>query len=748
MRKIIKWGLIGGLTGILAIVVLLEGTITYVSRTAWFKTRVTEALQQALGRDMNLANMGASLRGVYVDDLTIAEQGGFEKGTFAKLGRLWMHLSWWHLLHGHAKVDSVILSDVHIHLTVHEDGSASWADLMPADAEQNPGDNEESAMPGLAITAQRVRLEQLYMQYIDKQAGHTMEIDGFTVDVHNFSLGDPFTVQIYGHLVDQTATTLVNIPLTLQAKVNFKELDFSQAYVELQKVMASYAGTSAVLTGRVENWLNPQATLALEVRHLSDRTLAPWVKGPAVELDTLRASSKLAVDLDKQALTVHALKIEVPGLEAQGKGGLLYGAANLQYDFSAQVTAILGEMGRWFPLIADPYRLVGTVRTELAATQQKITARIDVEDVGGLVPQAGRLSNITGQISGWETMNLKNGQLNTEVAGKFQGNPLTLKLDATQTAQKITAVLKAYAKEFTWQQPAISAADTPAEPASDTAAPAQAWPYPPIDLQADVQVEQLQVPYFYGTHIALTADVTSLTPDLKQTHGIVHLVTQDGKIQDLYKLTNANPLTKVLFMSLNVTGKVFNSLNVLGVLKSIGGGISNVVIGEKEKEAAPIKTQTILGPDGEPLEVEVEAAAEVGGGEMTYDKFDTQVDFVNGTATVKKGTFVSPMMSFRLDGTTDFNTGIVDLTVHAAPGRHEVDGMMPLTLKIGGTVDDPQGNMQLLGSVSSLVTQSVTNNVVSRNLTKGVKGLFGLFKKKEDAETVGQIAPVENAVGE
>jgi hypothetical protein len=91
----------------------------------------------------------------------------------------------------------------------------------------------------------------------------------------------------------------------------------------------------------------------------------------------------------------------------------------------------------------------------------------------------------------------------------------------------------------------------------------------------------------------------------------------------------------------------------------------------------------------------------------------------------------------RLDGTTDFNTGIVDLTVHAAPGRHEVDGMMPLTLKIGGTIEEPKGNMQLIGSVASLVTQSVTNNVVSRQVTKGLKGLFGLFKKDK------QPAPAE-----
>ena len=44
------------------------------------------------------------------------------------------------------------------------------------------------------------------------------------------------------------------------------------------------------------------------------------------------------------------------------------------------------------------------------------------------------------------------------------------------------------------------------------------------------------------------------------------------------------------------------------------------------------------------------------------------------------------MMSFNLSGTTNFKTEKVNMTVHAAPGKHETDGVMPLTLKIGGTV--------------------------------------------------------------
>ena len=256
-------------------------------------------------------------------------------------------------------------------------------------------------------------------------------------------------------------------------------------------------------------------------------------------------------------------------------------------------------------------------------------------------------------------------------------------------------------------------------------------------VKADVSVGKLDVPYFYGKEVLFKADMKGLTPGFKQAHGSLQLTTGNGKIQDLYKLTNANPLTKVLFLSLNIVGKVFNSLNVLGVLNSIGGGIVSAVTGsDKENGEVATRTQTILGPDGEPIEVPVEQTDKKVEGELTYDKFDTSVNFERGVATVKKGSFVSSTMSLRLDGTTDFNTEQVKLTVHAAPGRHEVDGMLPLTLTINGTMNNPQGSMSMLGSVTSLVTQSVANNVVSRQVGKGIKGIINLFKKKETDESV------------
>ena len=111
--------------------------------------------------------------------------------------------------------------------------------------------------------------------------------------------------------------------------------------------------------------------------------------------------------------------------------------------------------------------------------------------------------------------------------------------------------------------------------------------------------------------------------------------------------------------------------------------------------------------------------------------------------TMKKGTFVSDMMSLKISGNTNLETGKINMQVNAAPGKHYEDGIMPITIAIGGTVDNPKGSMSMLSSAASLVTQSVTNNFASNTVKKGIGGFFGLFKKKKEEPAPDMFIPVD-----
>lgn len=729
MKKRTRW-IIYGILGLVLGALLADQGLYMLSRTRWFNQRVDAALENSLGRELELGHMGANLRGVFVEDVKIAEKGGLEQGIFAQIGRLQIRFSILHLLRGHLKIRGIVLSDTHVKLVVRADGTTNWQDWVSGS--QSAEENDVSAgSVSLPITARKLRIENLQLSYVNHQIPRTLEAQGLNLEVKNFSFQHEFSLSLWGNFRHKEPTFERVIPIVFHGKVNLNQLDLSGAYVYVQKLKAMYQKSSVMLQGKVFNWISPQLDIQLSVHNLSSDLFKGMADLPAFDVKEISGRLQAAFDTEKQKFTLTHAFLQVPGFDINATGKMEY-AGKPRYEFSGEATGVFGEMGRWFSLLAEPYRLMGTTKLIYTLTQDKIIAQFDLQDMGAFLPQAGQLSGVKGKLSGWENTDFKTGHIETDLTGKFEGNPITLALEAEQTPQKIVAQLKAYAKEFVWNTAADSASKN-TQVQEQTSG--NAWPLPPIDLKADLDVEKLDIPYFYGTHVAFDADMQHITPRLDQAHGSLHLRTEDGKIQDIYKLTNANALTKVLFMSLNLTGKVFNSLNVLGVLKSLGGGLVSVVSGGKqEDQPSGVKTQTVLGPDGELVEVPVEQTEQKLEGEMAYDKFDTQVTFNNGVATVKEGTFVSTIMSLRLDGRTDFNTGIVDLTVHAAPGRHEVDGMLPLTLKIGGTVDEPKGSMQLLGSVASLVTQTVTNNVVSRNVKKGVKGLFGLFKKEEITE--------------
>lgn len=718
---------------------LLEAGLNLLSRTQWFDTQLENTLKSALGRDVEVGRKGINFRGVFVEDVKIAEQGGFEKGTFVEAKRLRMQFSLLHLLHAHAKVNLIVLSDATLRLTTYKDGTHSWDDLTAQEVAPTQEETKDASFP-FNLTARYVRLDQLHLLYVDEQTPRTLDASGLTLDVKNFSLQHEFPLTLIAQFGHRESTFERRIPLTLKATVNLAGLDLPNAYVHIQALKAFYKKSSVTLSGRVENFVSPQADVSITARRVSSALFEGAADLPAFDLPQADMRLKLASDLEKQTLTLHHVSLQAPGVDLTAKGGLTY-QNKMQYDATATLNVVLGETGRWFTALAEPYQLIGTVQGQFTATHEKVSAQIALNDVGAELPQAGRLANVNGQITAQESMDFKTGQADIKINGKLNANPFTLNFTAQQTAEKIKAMLDAYAKELR----VIAAASTTQEETPAVAAPQavpekSAWPLPPIELKSTVKLDNVDVPYFMGKDVVFTSDVEGLTPDLNQAHGTLRLITGEGKIQDIYKLTNANPITKVLFLSLNVTGKVFNSLNVLGVLNSLGSGVVSAVKGGN-KEEKPQKTQTILGPDGEPIEVPVEETDKQVSGEMEYDKFDTEVNFVRGLATIKEGTFVSPMMSFRLDGTADFNSGDLDMTVRAAPGRHEVDGMMPLSLKIGGTVDNPQGSMQMLGSVTSLVTQSVTNNVVSRNVTKGVKSIFWLFKKKEENKEMPSNSP-------
>lgn len=747
MKKILfvlKWGCVV----LLVLGLSSEWIIRTVTSREWFRNYVIEQTQKALRREVRAEQISASLFGLRLRGVSVAEEGGFEKGEFLTVPRAQVHFSLLHLVHAHIKIKQLILQGAQLKIVRLENGTFNFESLGSDTPSEEPSkETEEKSL--FRLTLDSVSLDNLSFTYQNLQNGQLFSATGIALGVKRFAFDKEFPLTLNTTLYYKDKTQDILLPVGLNARVQLANLDMTKAYADISDFSLKYKKNLLRLKGRVENWQEPKFNATLSSKNLSSDVAAPWTTLPDFELKEASVHAEGEVKTSASTVSLSAGKIHIPGGDLSLKGQCNY--AKGTYDAKGDYTIDFTEADKWFPKEYKKMGLKGLLSGTYDVNTQEAKTEFSVQDGAYFHPSAGHFSKVAATFTVQESMNFKTGNLSGKMDGVLNQNPFHTDLTVSQQPSVILAQLNGSANRLALP-PAMPSKEAEPEFVEEVQLeplPASKWPLPPIHLKSNIKIGSLDAPYLYATNLQFSSDLEGITPKLNQAHGVLSLKMGEGKILDLYKLTNANALTKVLFLSLNITGKVFNSLNVFSVLNGLKKGVVSAVTGnEKEETTERMVVQPMLDEEGNPIEVLVPYTEEKNSGQMAYDKLETDIYFDRGVASIKRGTFVSDTMSVRLDGTTDFNSGNIKMKVHAAPGKHDVDGMLPLTVNITGTVSDPKGSMSMIGSVTSLVKQTVANNAVSRQVKKGVRGVLGLFKKKDDTqeetpENTGEVVPEE-----
>lgn len=741
----IKWGkwLLGLLLAGLLILIGADLGVRWVTSADWFRNWVTQKAQTATGRPVRIEKMGASLRGAKVAGFSLAEEGGFENGEFLTLENLSLRFDLSHLIHGHIKLHALTVDGLTVRVKRLADGTLSTASLSAEKTSVQP--EEETSLSAPNITLTELSLKDVNFYFEDESSLQKVSLEKVKFDLENFGFDHDFFLRLTAQLSYTKNEQTLSAPLQAEAQINLAELNLAKATAELKKLSVSLQDSSVRASAKVKNFQEPDGKISVVLKNLSSSLLQGFVSNvPEFEISEVQFSAKGKAYPSQNRAEVSAVSLELPGVEADGSAIVSYGEL-LTYQAKGEVEVALKKAATMLPSYQKEYKPTGTVQLKAKADNESLSAEVGIKKLGVFLPRAGELSDIGGSVTADIHNHFKTGVLSAEIKGKMNEENFEVKTKATQTEELLDLALNVFAKRVALPPLEEAQVNQPEPEFVEQVAlkerEPKEWPFPAANIKADVRIDSLDAPYLYGTDIVFLADLSGIKPDLKTAQGDLSLRMGNGKITDLYRLTNSSPVTKVLFLSLNIVGKVFNSLNVFAVLGGIGSGVVDAVDGHQDTlDDTEMIVQTVVGENGEPVNIKVPRTQQKMNGHMVYDKFDTAVEFKDGIANVKEGQFVSDMMSFNLSGTTNFKTEEVDMTVHAAPGKHEADGMMPLTLKIGGTVSEPKGSMSLVGSVSSLITQSVTNNFASRSVKKGISGFFGLFKSKDLAEETLPVA--------
>lgn len=718
LKKISKWGfyILGGL---LLAAALADAALRWASSNPRVKNYLVQKVSAALKRDVRLKQVRASLFGVRISGLEIAEQGGFHKGTFLSVNKAGVRFSLIHLLHGHLKLRTVFLHGGALNITRGADGKFNFADLSSSPVP--PAQKEPHADPFLPrITLGLLDIGQLDVFYIDAAQNRSLAVHQFMLRARRLMFTEPFRVISKAQVRWVEGDFPLESTLAFNATLNLADLDLEKAVLDIPNLIVRYRGTPAVLKGQIQNFTNPSARLTLEINRFSNDTLAELVPGtPEFLIPALQVEVAAAAQPAQSRAQISRLHLQLPGGELNATAKAAF-KERADYRAEGDFAFNLDELAALAPILASTYGVTGQITGAFQAAADNWNAKLFVQQVGATLPAAGRVDGLSTQITAEGLKNLTVKDLSGTLNGARFDGYLTavnrpLYVDARLELNMEKFILPPQAEPAPEQTQEETAGTEQAAPQTASAqeqtalSPAPQGPqahtpkakFPPVHLRAQIKSGPVSVPYFYAKSVAIHTRLTGITAELDKADGTAEMQIGGGEIQDIYKLTQANSVTKAMFLSLSVVSRVINSLNVVDLLSKLMPG---------DKAQMPEKKTD---------------------GKLAFESFSGALKFNKGVMEMTKGSFVSDFMSLKISGTTNFRNGVLDMQVNAAPGKHYDTGIMPITLKIGGTVDEPKGSLSMLGSAAALVTQAVGNNFASNAVKKGVGGIFGLFKKKQ-----------------
>ena len=503
--------------------------------------------------------MSASFSGVKLDGLEISEAGGFQEGTFASVQRVRVRVNLLNLLRGRLQVRAFILTQAELHVVRGEDGTFNFNDLIPKGTSSSAKQTPPAALP-VDITMDRLSVRDLNVTYTDLQHHTKAAASDVSFQISEFGLKQKFSVEIKSVFTYETDGKIITVPAGLQAQASLEGLkDLSRAYAEVARFTAQYKDASASVRLRVEDFTHPQVHAELQLENVTSAVAADWYPDvPEFTLPQLQAVADARLDLQAQTADIQQLSVELPGLESRFTGQWDY-ARQQPNNFETSFHIQLADIAALVPVWVEQYRLQGDVTGSASQKDGAVTAEMTLQKGAVRVPYTGEFTQVEASLQAQEQKGFAEGSASARLTGLLNGDPFEGSFILTQAPQVWKADVKLRAGRVAL--PPLAQAPPPDDTqfVTDTKLPVaeeSAWPLPPVEVRADVVIDSLDAPYIYGTDLNFQADLTGVTPDLKTTHGTLRLDMGNGEIKDLYHLTNANAVTKILFLSINVVGKV------------------------------------------------------------------------------------------------------------------------------------------------------------------------------------------------
>lgn len=680
--------------------------------------------KNTLHREITFDGLSFNLIGVTLDNFAMSEADSFQAGTFVKADKLSVKVALMPLLKKRVEIATVIVDGLNVNVVKQKDGAFNFDSLIPAPDETAPQESvqdNDTSSSAFVLLADKISVTDCNLLYKDLQTGMTAGLEHLNVEINGLDLTEPFDVNVsFTTEFQEKNGPAVSIPVRIALRVFLANLDLKNAYVTVNNVSANYKTVKFALKGGVKDFTAPTAEFSGTISGINNQIFADFLPDlPNFSLPVINMNVQASADLDKSSAVIQNIGLSVRDSGLTAKGTVGWASVSPTYNVTANLKADLAQLVQMTDAV-DGFNPAGVISGAFKATDkmsgQDVSGTVTLADISALYePVTLSKTNGTIKITSINDVSCDN------LSGLLNGEKFTTSFSYKNIQDVMNIVFKLDLDKLTLSSfPQSAAAEE--QPAQTDNQPAEtaasSGPETLMNVKADVKVGEIRVPYFRAEGFDLNADLKNVTPSMTKTNGTVAFTLKPGAITDLESFVKENKFVKILLLPITIVRKV--------------AGVLNIDLFPAENSAKK--------------------------GEIAYTKAEGVYTFKNGVMNLDKTVFESKLTNINAQGTANFGTSALDMKVSATV----LTSQTPVVIKIGGTMDNPSGKLDVLNTVGSVVGEilnyktpgkvvsgtaqtagavasgavKTTGDVVNGTVNAAkdtLKGIGSLFKKKDNS---------------
>ncbi len=717
LKKIIKFACIAALVGL----VLVAGgifTLYKMYPPAKLKQMAQEFVAKNYQREITFDKISLTWIGFTLTNVALSENTTFADGTFVKADKITARVAVKPLLQKRIEIDTIEADGLALQIIQNKDGSFNFHTLTAAeDATVHPSaqTDDPSAIP-LMVSAEKFALKNCDIVYLNNQTGMRLALNDLNINIYHFDLANPFETAIsFVTDISGTGQPELSLPVTMRVQTHLADLDLPNASATLIELAAKYKSIVFNMQGDIRNFKAPQVNLSGSLTGINNQVLAELAPGlPNFTLPTIHMALQATADLDKSTALIQLAKLSVKNSSLNAEGNVGWAGPTPTYQLAGSLTANVNELVQMTDTVQG-FEPGGLIKGNFKATEKKdftdVSGKLTLQNLSALYPPF-TLTQTSGNI----VISSLDKISSPSITGKLNNENFTTTFSYQNIKDVMNIVFNLNLDKLVLEAFPSSSQGTQDSPQNQSTQATTSQTATRMNVQANVQVGGVKIPYVESQGFNINANLTDLTDTMAYTNGTVQFTLKPGEITNLDDFIKDSKIAKIILLPVAIVKKVAAFLKVdLFPTHKTGKGAT-----------------------------------------IAFTKAEGAYTFTNGVMNINSTTFSSQVTDISATGSANFKTDALDMKATATL----LTQAAPLSFKITGTMNDPKGKLDVLNTVSSVVgnllngktVKSVANGgaqVTKTTAKTAEKVATGTANKAEDAaaSTVRAAADIAKGIG-